>query len=82
VSFYSDVPEFPPSVSLLLATNGAGTTLTEIGMLTTAKVSNEAELVMAGRTKDTLSLAGVNAINASVRWKLEPVWSAPSEVFY
>jgi hypothetical protein len=32
---------------------------------------------MAGRTKDTLSLTGVNAINASVRWKLEPAWSTP-----
>ncbi len=32
---------------------------------------------MVGWTKDTLSLEGVNAIKASVRWKLEPAWSIP-----
>jgi hypothetical protein len=32
-------------------------------------------VVMVGWTKDTLSLEGVNAIKASVRWKLEPAWS-------
>ena len=40
-------------------------------------MSNYVEVVMAGPTKDTLSLAGVNAINASVRWRLEPAWSTP-----
>jgi hypothetical protein len=32
---------------------------------------------MGGWTKDTLRLEGVNAIKASVRWKLEPAWSIP-----